>query len=105
MTVTQIKPLDSFHFRDQKHIGTIIIIIPDNAVDRQKLGFWIFLNSSKASLEQFYTFNYATEGQHEQIIENYNNYYSFQLKLAYRLAAVSLSISCSCKNDHSFLCC
>ena len=47
-------------------------LIPHDAADRQKLGFWIFLfkQQFKASLEQFlYFFNYAAEGQHEQIID------------------------------------
>ena len=47
-------------------------LIPDDTVDRRKLGFWIFLfkQQFKASLEQFlYFFNYAAEGQHEQIID------------------------------------
>ena len=45
-------------------------LIPYDAVDHRKLGFRIlpFLDSSfRASLEQFYIFNYAAEGQHESI--------------------------------------
>ena len=30
--------------------------------------FYVFKQQFKASLEQFYIFNYAAEGQHEQII-------------------------------------
>ena len=44
-------------------------LIPDDAVDRPKVGFQIslFKQQFKASLEQFYIFNYAADGQHEQI--------------------------------------
>ena len=47
-------------------------LIPDDAVDRRKLGFWIllFLNSSlRPHQNSFIYFNFAAEGQHEQIIE------------------------------------
>ena len=46
-------------------------LIPDDAVDRRKLGFQflVFKQQCKASIEQFlYIFNHAAEGQHEQII-------------------------------------
>ena len=47
-------------------------LIPDDAVDRRKLGFWIllFLNSSlRPHQNSFIFFTFAAEGQHEQIIE------------------------------------
>ena len=36
-------------------------LIPDDAVDRRKLGFWILLfkQQFKASLEQFYIFKFC----------------------------------------------
>ena len=47
-------------------------LIPDDAVDRRKLGFQflVFKQQCKASIGQFlYIFNHAAEGQHEQIIQ------------------------------------
>ena len=45
-------------------------LIPDDAIDSEKCGFQILLfkQQFKVSLELFYNFNYAAEGQHEQII-------------------------------------
>ena len=67
-----IKCLKSYHFAIGKGLTSIKRnnIIPDDAVDRRKLEFQILLfkQQLKASLEQFYLFNYA-EGQHEQIID------------------------------------
>jgi len=44
----------------------------DDAVDRRKLRVYIlpFKQQFKASLGKFNIFNYAAEGQHEQIKEN-----------------------------------
>ena len=48
-------------------------IIPDDAIDRWKIEFQIyFLNSSlRPHQNNFVTFNYVAEGQHEQIIQRY----------------------------------
>ena len=40
----------------------------DDAVDWQKHGFWILLLNSRASLEQFYIFNYVAEGQLNKLL-------------------------------------
>ena len=37
--------------------------------ERLDVRFYFFKQNFKTSLEQFYIFNYAAEGQHEQIIK------------------------------------